>query len=352
MNLTRNERKRNERVWGAMVSLAAMLTVAGCSAAGGETVEAGSVLTDSAEDDFAPSVVVTTTILGSVVGDIATCAVGDDSSVTVLMPLGADPHDFQASSAQVAQMAKADLIVANGLGLEEGMMDAIENIEADGGPVMEIASLLDPLPFGYADEHAEDDHADHDHSAEEDAAEEEAHDHGDFDPHFWFDMERMARAAELIGAELALTGGEAYETCGVSVAADIRATELEVVTVLEEIPESDRILVTDHDSLGYFADRYDFRIVGVVIPGGSTLGETNSQELAALVATMTTEDVAAIFGDTATNSELLDVLASELDSDVSVIQLYVGSLGGPDSGAETYREMMLTNAGLIAQGLS
>ena len=85
MNLTRNERKRNERVWGAMVSLAAMLTVAGCSAAGGETVEAGSVLTDSAEDDFAPSVVVTTTILGSVVGDIATCAVGDDSSVTVVM---------------------------------------------------------------------------------------------------------------------------------------------------------------------------------------------------------------------------------------------------------------------------
>ncbi len=342
----------NKRLWGATVSLAAMLTVAGCSTAGVETIEAGSVLTDSAENDFAPSVVVTTTILGSVVSDIATCAVGDDSSVTVLMPLGADPHDFQASSAQVAQMAKADLIVANGLGLEEGMMDALENIEADGGPVMEIASLLDPLPFGYADEHAEDDHADHDHSAEEDAAEEEAHDQGDFDPHFWFDMERMARAAELIGAELALTGGEAYETCGVSVAADIRATELEVVTVLEEIPESDRILVTDHDSLGYFADRYDFRIVGVVIPGGSTLGETNSQELAALVATMTTEDVAAIFGDTATNSELLDVLASELDSDVSVIQLYVGSLGGPDSGAETYQEMMLINAALIAQGLS
>ena len=351
---------RNGRQWGAMVSLAAMLTVAGCSAAGGETVEAGSVLTDSAEDDFAPSVVVTTTILGSVVGDIATCAVGDDSSVTVLMPLGADPHDFQASSTQVAQMAKADLIVANGLGLEEGMMDALENIEADGGPVMEIASLLDPLPLGNLDghveddhdDHAEDDHAEDDHELEDPAAEEEAHDHGDFDPHFWFDMERMAQAAEFIGAELALTGGEAYETCGVSVAADIRATELDVITTLEEIPERDRILVTDHDALGYFADRYDFRIVGVVIPGGSTLGETNSQELAALVATMTTENVAAIFGDTATNSELLDVLASELDSDVSVIQLYVGSLGGPDSGAETYQEMMLINAALIVQGLS
>lgn len=333
--------KRNERLLGATVSLVGMLAVAGCTAASDEIVQLDSV----------PSVVVTTTILGSVVSDIVTCAVGDDSSVTVMMPLGADPHDFQASSAQVAQMARADLIVANGLGLEEGMMDAIENIEADGGAVMEIASLLDPLPLGNVDEHAEDEHSEDEHAAEEPATEEDGHDHGDFDPHFWFDMERMASAAQLIGAELALTGGEAYDTCGQSVAADIRATELDVIKTLDEIPELDRILVTDHDALGYFATRYDFRIVGVVIPGGSTLGETNSQELADLVATMEKEGVVAIFGDTATSSELLDVLASELNQEVSVIQLYVGSLGGPDSGAQTYEEMMRTNATMIAQGL-
>ena len=338
--------KRNERLLGATVSLVGMLAVAGCTAASDEIVQA----------DSGPSVVVTTTILGSVVSDIATCAVGDDSSVTVMMPLGADPHDFQASSAQVAEMARADLIVANGLGLEEGMMDAIENIEADGGAVMEIASLLDPLPLGNVDEHAEDEHSEDEHSedehaAEEPAAEEDGHDHGDFDPHFWFDMERMASAAQLIGAELALTGGEAYDTCGQSVAADIRATELDVIKTLDEIPELDRILVTDHDALGYFATRYDFRIVGVVIPGGSTLGETNSQELADLVATMEKEGVVAIFGDTATSSELLEVLAGELDREVSVIQLYVGGLGGPDSGAQTYEEMMRTNATMIAQGL-
>ena len=333
--------KRNERLLGATVSLVGMLAVAGCTAASDEIVQA----------DSGPSVVVTTTILGSIVSDIATCAVGDDSSVTVMMPLGADPHDFQASSAQVAEMARADLIVANGLGLEEGMMDAIENIEADGGAVMEIASLLDPLPLGNVDEHAEDEHSEDEHAAEEPAAEEDGHAHGDFDPHFWFDMERMASAAQLIGAELALTGGEAYDTCGQSVAADIRATELDVIKTLDEIPELDRILVTDHDALGYFATRYDFRIVGVVIPGGSTLGETNSQELADLVATMEKEGVVAIFGDTATSSELLDVLASELNQEVSVIQLYVGGLGGPDSGAQTYEEMMRTNATMIAQGL-
>ena len=322
---------RSERFFGATVSLAAMVAVAGCSSASYEVDP-----TDSAQTDSMPSVVVTTTILGSVVSDIVICSVGDDSSVTVMMPLGADPHDFQASSAQVAQMATADLIVTNGLGLEEGVMDAIENIGADSGAVMEIASLVDPLPFGDADEHAD---------------EEDVRGHSEFDPHFWLDMERMARAAELIGTELALTGGTAYDTCGQSVAAEIRATEQDVISTLDEIPEVDRILVTDHDALGYFAHRYDFRIVGVVIPGGSTLGETNSQELADLVATMTTEGVVAIFGDTATSSELLEVLASELDQEVRVIQLYVGSLGGPHSGAQTYEEMMRTNALMIAQGL-
>jgi ABC-type metal ion transport system, periplasmic component/surface adhesin len=68
--------------------------------------------------------------------------------MTVLMPIGADPHDFQASSAQVALMAGADLVVVNGLGLEEGVLDAVENVEADGVSVLEIASLVDPLPFG------------------------------------------------------------------------------------------------------------------------------------------------------------------------------------------------------------
>jgi zinc/manganese transport system substrate-binding protein len=131
----------------------------------------GEIADDSAETppttaqaQDAPSVVVTTTVLGSVVGGILTCAVGDDSSMTVLMPLGADPHDFQASSAQVALMASADLVVANGLGLEEGVMDAIDNIEAEGVSVLDIAALVDPLPFGeeYEEEHSEEEsHDDH-----------------------------------------------------------------------------------------------------------------------------------------------------------------------------------------------
>jgi zinc/manganese transport system substrate-binding protein len=307
-------------------------------------------------------VVVTTTVLGSVVGEILTCALGDDSSMTVLMPIGADPHDFQASSAQVALMASADLVVVNGLGLEEGVLDAVENIEADGVSVLEIASLVDPLPFGddhgdeKADEESHDDHGHEDeHSEEEDHSDEESHDdhgHGDFDPHFWFDMERMALAAELIGAKLAENGDESFASCGESVAAEIRATEAVVADALSSVPEANRVLVTDHDALGYLAERYDYDVVGVVIPGGSTLGDPNSSELAQLVATIEDEGVRAIFGNTADSPALLETLAGEVGGNVQVVELFVGSLGGPGSGAESYALMMTTNATRIASALA
>jgi len=295
----------------------------------------------SAQAQDAPSVVVTTTVLGSVVGEILTCALGDDSSMSVLMPIGADPHDFQASSAQVALMASADLVVANGLGLEEGVVDAIENVEADGVSVLEIAALVDPLPFG--EEH------------EEVHSEEESHDdhgHGEFDPHFWFDMERMALAAELIGAELAVNGDESFASCGESVAGEIRATDVLVADTLSSVQEANRVLVTDHDALGYLAERYDFDVVGVVIPGGSTLGDANSSDLADLVATIQNEGVRAIFGNTAGSPALLETLAAEVGGDVQVVELFVGSLGGPGSGAESYAEMMMTNATRIASALA
>src|SRR6056300_575980 len=232
---------------------ATVLVLASCSPSTQDEIADDSAETSSttAQAQDAPSVVVTTTVLGSVVGEILTCALGDDSSMSVLMPIGADPHDFQASSAQVALMASADLVVANGLGLEEGVVDAIENVEADGVSVLEIAALVDPLPFGeeHSEEGSHDDHGHEDeHSDEEDHSEEESHDdhgHGEFDPHFWFDMERMALAAELIGAELAVNGDESFTSCGESVAEEIRATDALVADTLSRVQEANRVLVTD-----------------------------------------------------------------------------------------------------------
>ena len=83
----------------------------------------------------------TTTILGDIVSNI----VGTDAELVVLLPVGADPHDYRASAAQVALLHDADLVVSNGIQLEEGLIDVLEAAEADGVNLLEVGDLLDPL---------------------------------------------------------------------------------------------------------------------------------------------------------------------------------------------------------------
>ncbi len=307
------------------------------TACGGSTNDA------AVPSDGPPTIVATTTVLGSLAGEIAECAGG---SVTTVMPIGADPHDFSASSSDVATMVGADVVIANGLGLEEGLQDALASAAEDGARVIEIAPLLDPIEFGG-----------HGHSDEGEAAEGDDHGHedehadGSLDPHVWFDMNRMADAAVIIGDALAESGGSAYADCGAQVADEIRTAEGEVRALLESVPEDRRILVTDHDALGYLAEKYGYEVAGVVIPGGGTLAEPSSAELSALVEVIRAEGVPAIFANTADSSALSDAVAAEAGGSVQVVELYVGSLGGPDSGADTYVAMMLLNAQRIADAL-
>ncbi len=103
------------------------------------------------------SVVVTTTIWGDVVSNVA----GDAATVEVLFPVGADAHDYQLSSAQVASMQEADLVVVNGLQLEEGLLDVVESLEADGANILEVAPMLDPIAFGAGGHSHNDEESDH-----------------------------------------------------------------------------------------------------------------------------------------------------------------------------------------------
>lgn len=292
------------------------------------------------------SVIATTTVLGDVTNDIVICGGG---TVEVLMPNGADPHDFSASSDQIASMINADLVVANGLGFESGMTDSLANAINDGANIFEVAPLLDPIEFGVASHAGGGDvHSDH----EEAHSDEDGHDHGSLDPHFWFDMNRMATAAELIGSELTkTTGNEAYATCAQTTATQIRAAESEVRAILESVPVEKRILITDHDALGYLAAGYGYEIAGTVIPAGTTLAEPSSADLAALVATIKAEGVKAIFSNTDSQTALVEAVAAESGTNITVTPLYVESLGEPGSPAATYIDMMRTNAQLIAAGL-
>jgi len=131
----------------------------------------------------------------------------------------------------------------------------------------------------------------------------------------------------------------------------LAAADEDIAATLSAVAPNRRLLVTDHDSLGYFADRYDFEVVGVVIPGGSTLGDPSSGELAELIEEIEEAGVSAIFGETTQPSALAEAVAAELGSDVQVVSLYTGSLGEPGSGAETLIEMLQANAESIAAAL-
>ena len=293
-----------------------VLALAGCAgAAGSKSLKSkgGSV-----------SVVATTTILGNVAGQVLTCGGGE---VQTLIPRGADPHDYSPSSSDVAAMVKAELVIANGLGLEEGLTTALATAREDGATVLEVGPALDPQPFGGSSRSK--------------------------DPHVWMDVSRMARAATVIADELAkVTGDPTYTACGKKVAATLATTDTEVRAILAAVPAASRILVTDHDAFGYFSRAYNFAVAGAVIPGGSTLAQPSSSELAALAKTVRTAGVKAIFANTANPTVLVDALAHESGQQVAVVNLYVGSLGPAGSGAETYQAMMLTDAHRIADALA
>ena len=289
---------------------------------------------DVQQDSDRLTVVATTTILGDVVTNVA----GGDAEVVVLAPLGVDPHDFRASASQVAIVSSADLVVANGLFLEEGLEDVLDAASEDGANVFEIGPSLDPLPF---------------HLEGGDGAVLDPEDHGSDDPHVWFDPLRMAEAARLIAAELEdVDPGRGWIDRADAYAQELVDADATITAALASIPRAQRLLVTNHDSLGYFAERYDFEIVGTVIPSGSTLADPSSEELSELIEIITEQKVTAIFGETTQPGDLARAVASEIGTDIQVVSLYTGSLGEPGSGAETLIGMLVANAQLIAASLS
>jgi len=319
-------------------------TLAGLVACGDDG-EAGGAPADR------PHVVVTTSILGDMVSEV----VGDQAEVEVVMPLGTDPHEFQTSARQVQAMVEADLLVINGAGFEEGMLDAIENAQESGTPWFAFADHVDLI--APTDQHHEEEEEEEGPSADGDHAAEAGDEHQDgaADPHIWTDPTRMITAVEAFGeraAELDGVDPQAVESRAAAYLAVLRALDTEIERTLAAIPADRRILVTNHEVFGYFADRYGFEIVGAVVPSLTTNAEASAADLAELADVVTAEDVPAIFAETTRSTRLADTLAQAVGGDVEVVELFTESLGSPGSGAETYLEMMRTNAGLVAEALS
>jgi zinc/manganese transport system substrate-binding protein len=309
-----NQTKRRSRRIGAL-TIAAALVLASCAEATGTL------------DQEVPSVVVTTTIWGDVVGSIT----GDDATVTVLIPVGVDPHEYSASSSQVASIQQADLVVANGLGLEDRLVDVLAAAHEDGANVLTIADQVDPIPFG----------------------DPESQVGADLDPHVWFDPIRVAAAAVLIADSLAAVDPSVdWHARAAAYGAELLRADETIRAELTGVAAGSRKLVTNHDSLGYLASRYGYEVIGTVIPGGATLSSPSSADLADLVSVIEAEDVRAIFGESTEPTLLAETIAGEVGHAVAVVELFTGSLGDDGSGADTLIGLLTTDAQRIAIALS
>jgi zinc/manganese transport system substrate-binding protein len=295
------------RLTGLVVTGA--FVVAGCSD-GPSSPAAGGI----------PTVVATTSIWADIVSNLA-C--GEIAEVESLVPPGADAHAFEPSLADRERLEAASLVVANGLGLEGGLDGTLEAVEADGTAVFRVA------------EH------------------ESGENEGD-DPHIWFDPVRVADALPALAAALTSEGGleaGAVDACLTAYTAELTALDAEMAEILATVPDDRRVLVTNHETLGHFADRYGFEVIGTIVPAPSTLAESSPSQLEALAEAIEATGAPAIFVEREDASSEADTLAEQV-GDVSVVALHTEGLGEPGSGAETYVGFLRTNAQAIAAALA
>lgn len=278
-------------------------------------------------DDDRPLVAVSTNILGDVVSEL----VGDQAEVMTLMKPDADPHSFEISAQEAARLRSADLVVSNGLGLEEGLQQHLDAAAAADVPLFVAGDVIEVLDYG-----------------EGDAA-------GTPDSHFWTDPARMLDVVDALGPRLAqLHGVDAGQVAARSggYRAALEQLEADMAKAFADIPAGRRALVTNHHVFGYLAQRFDFTVVGAVIPGGTTLAAPSASDLADLVGAVRETGVPAIFAESSSPDRLVQALASEADVQVAVIELFTESLTGPEGGAPTYLTMMRANTERIVHGLS
>ena len=289
---------------------------------------AASTLTacDVGSDD-GPLIVVSTNILGDVVENV----VGDQAEVLTLMKPDADPHSFEISAQEAGRVRSADLLVANGLGLEEGLQQHLDAAADDGVATFVAGDAVEVL--GYA---------------EGDAS-------GTPDPHFWTDPGRVLDVLDALEPVLADVDGIDAARLADDVAAyraDVAAVETEMADAFAGIPAERRALVTNHHVFGYLAQRFDFEVVGAVIPGGTTLAAPSASDLSDLVEAVEETGVPAIFAESSSPDRLVQALASEADVRVEVVELYTESLTAADGGAPDYLTMMRVNTQRIAAALA
>lgn len=269
----------------------------------------------------APVILTSTSFLADITRNIA----GDRIDVNSLLPVGADPHSYQPTPQDVAKISESKLLLINGAGYEHFLEALLEN--ADGQrTVIEASAGISPRT---------------------DAESEQG-----VDPHLWLDPNNVILYVENIREALTHfdpEGEAVYRSNADAYIAELKALDVWILDQVHQIPADKRLLVTNHQAFGYFADRYGFTVVGTVIESFSSDASPSAQQLAALIDQIKSSAAPALFLDASDNTMLAQQIASETDVKV-ITDLHLESLtdGAP---AATYIDMMKYDVTQIVEAL-
>ena len=267
----------------------------------------------------------------SFLADITRNIAGTRLNVDSLIPTGLDPHAFEPAPADVARIASAQVLIINGAGLEEWLQKTLDNAGGQHQVITASTGLSsrNPTPGEPLDT---------------------AH---PGDPHFWLDPLNAVRYVENIRDGLIQSdpaGRDTFTANAADYITKLRDLDTWVISQVSQVPPARRLLVTNHESLGYFADHYGFKIVGVIIPSVSTDSSPSAAQFAALVDAVRTAGAPAVFLETGANPQLASQLAQETGVRV-VTGLYTHSTTTPDGPAPTYIDMIKANVNAIVEAL-
>jgi ABC-type Zn uptake system ZnuABC Zn-binding protein ZnuA len=313
--------------------LASLVLVAGCN---------GSAASPSPSESTGVAADYTVIATTSVFADLAQLALGDNVTIETIIPAGVDVHTFEPSPADAQKLAGADLIVMNGLGLDEWALSLLEAAGKSEEDVLELAEGIDESnAWVYLKGEEHDEEEGEEHSEEEG----EEHGHGGTDPHIWLDPKGAAiyvdRIAARVAAELPERAAE-IESARDAGLAEIAALDEELRVGFAAIDASTRKIVTFHDAFGYFARAYEIEIVGVAVEAPGQ--EPSAKEIAALIDAIKAAGVTSVFSEAQFPSKVLDQVAAETGATV-LENLYSDALG--DAPANSYLGAMRANASAI-----
>ena len=313
--------------------LASLVLVAGCN---------GSAASPSPSESTGAAADYTVIATTSVFADLAQLALGDNVTIETIIPAGVDVHTFEPPPADAQKLAGADLIVMNGLGLDEWALSLLEAAGKSEEDVLELAEGIDESnAWVYLEGEEHDEEEGEEHSEEEG----EEHGHGGADPHIWLDPKGAAiyvdRIAARVAAELPERAAE-IESARDAGLAEIAALDEELRVGFAAVEASARKIVTFHDAFGYFARAYEIEIVGVAVEAPGQ--EPSAKEIAALIDAIKAAGVTSVFSEAQFPSKVLDQVAAETGATV-LESLYSDALG--DAPANSYLGAMRANASAI-----